>query len=66
MVNICDPEVITLAGYVSEACFPNLKEALVRAFKTKVYNYSERNIAVMKARAGGEALIKGAAISILQ
>ncbi|MFI4911442.1 MAG: ROK family protein [Sedimentisphaeraceae bacterium JB056] len=66
MVNICDPEIITLAGYVSDSCFGYLKTSLLEAFKTKVYNYSERKFAVVKAKAGIHALIKGAAISVLK
>jgi N-acetylglucosamine repressor len=66
MVNICDPQIITLAGYVAQACFEHLKEAILETFETDVYNYSERSIKITKARSGNLALIKGAAISILQ
>lgn len=66
MVNICDPEAVTLAGYVSENCFDFLAEKLKKAFARCVYNYSERKIVVNMAVGGKNALITGAAISVLQ
>ncbi len=66
MVNICDPQTLTLAGYVSDVCFDFLKKRLLTDFKTNVYNYSARNLEIKKAKCGHKALIKGAAISLLQ
>jgi predicted NBD/HSP70 family sugar kinase len=66
MVNICDPEVITLAGYVAENCFDVLKEKLNSSFGKQVYNYSERKIEINLGSSGKNALITGAAVSVLQ
>ncbi len=66
VANICDPEIITLAGYVVENCFAYAAAGLKKSFAANVYNYSERNIEIIKATSGKRALITGAAISIMQ
>lgn len=65
-VNICDPEIIMLAGYVAENCFEYLAASLKEAFASNVYNYGDRNIVISKATSGKRALITGAAISVMQ
>jgi len=66
VANICDPEIITLAGYVTENCFGYIAARLKNSFAANVYNYSERNITIIRATSGKRALITGAAISIMQ
>ncbi len=65
-INFYDPSIVMLAGYVPE----NIEEHFINAFngkmKTDVYNYGSRDIEIISAKAGQDALINGCANAILE
>ena len=66
MINCYDPEIIILAGYISKHCFNALARSIKDKFAREVYDSETRNIKIKPAKAANEALITGAAITILQ
>ena len=60
-INCYDPDVVMLAGYVSRQCFEYLEKAIRQAMVTSVYDNDSRNIRIIAARIGSEALGIGAA-----
>ncbi|MHC5172949.1 MAG: hypothetical protein ACYSPJ_04220, partial [Planctomycetota bacterium] len=54
------------AGYVSEICPDYFAEHINHRFESDVYDQSSRNIQVISARAGQQALINGVAAAVLQ
>ncbi len=66
LVNCYDPNIIILAGYVSVQIREVLTEKIQERLKTHVYESALRNIEIMPARAGKDALIMGVARAVLQ
>lgn len=65
-INCYDPELVILAGYVSQACMNFFIQAIQRRMSTDVYDYTSRNIRVVPARCGQESLIRGVAKAVVQ
>ena len=65
-INFFDPDSLILAGYVCEMCADYFAECIKSRFKSDVYDQSSRNIEVVFARAGQQALISGVAAAVLQ
>ncbi|MHC4929127.1 MAG: ROK family transcriptional regulator [Planctomycetota bacterium] len=65
-INLFDPDSLILAGYVSEICPDYFAEHINHRFESDVYDQSSRNIQVISARAGQQALINGVAAAVLQ
>ncbi|MHC4374663.1 MAG: ROK family transcriptional regulator [Planctomycetota bacterium] len=65
-INLFDPDSLILAGYVSEMCPDYFAEHINHRFESDVYDQSSRNIQVISARAGQQALISGVAAAVLQ
>ena len=65
-INCFDPEVVILGGYVSMQCFDYLTDAIKKKFAADVYDSLDRSVEIIKAKAGEDALIYGAARAILQ
>jgi predicted NBD/HSP70 family sugar kinase len=65
-INCYDPDVVILAGYIS-LLFPDFfADAIRQKMNTDVYDNPLRNIQIMPARAGVDAVIKGVAAAVLQ
>ena len=66
LINCYDPNAIILAGYISRQ-FPDYFTKCIRErMETDVYDNSLRNIEIIPAMAGEDALIKGAAIATIR
>jgi predicted NBD/HSP70 family sugar kinase/biotin operon repressor len=65
-INCFDPETIILAGYVGLQCPEYITGAIREAMAGQVYDYPLRNVDIVTAQSGDEALIQGAAIAVLQ
>jgi len=65
-INFFDPDSLILAGYVCEMCPDYFAECIKSRFEIDVYDQSSRNIEVVFARAGQQALISGVAAAVLQ
>ena len=65
-VNLFDPDVLILAGYVSQPFFSYLAEQIRNDFTDHVYDWPSRKIEILPSRAGKEALIRGVAQAVLQ
>jgi predicted NBD/HSP70 family sugar kinase len=65
-VNLFDPNVLILAGYVCQPFLEYFKNRLQQYFVEHVYDFPSRNIEIIPARAGKEALIHGAAAALFQ
>ena len=65
-VNLFDPNVMILAGYVSQPFLPCFKEKIREHFAAQVYDSSSREIEILGARTGKEALIRGVAAAVFQ
>ncbi|MBI9016509.1 MAG: ROK family transcriptional regulator [Phycisphaerae bacterium] len=63
-INCYDPQVVILAGYVSQTSIEFFIEAIKNRLKTDVYNYESRNIKIIPAMGGPETLIRGGALAI--
>lgn len=66
VINLYDPDVVILAGYVNELSTEYFINAIKEKFATDVYDESTRSIEITPARAGDEALITGVANAVLQ
>ncbi len=66
IINCYDPDIILLAGYVSQQCADFLIDKIHDRIKLEVYDGSSRPITIIPARSGNEALIRGGAIAVLQ
>ena len=66
LINCYDPEVIVLAGYVCLHFHEYFAECIRETMQTNVYENSLRNIQIMPARAGEDALITGVSIAARQ
>ncbi|MCF7974637.1 MAG: ROK family transcriptional regulator, partial [Phycisphaerae bacterium] len=65
-VNLYDPQLVILAGYVNEACAAHIQPALEQAIGVNVYNSDSRTIQVQQARVGKQSLIIGTAMAVWQ
>ena len=65
-INLFDPDILILAGYVSEMCADYFAGRIKSRFESDVYDQSSRDIEVIFARAGQQALIRGVAAAVLQ
>ncbi len=65
-VNLYDPQLVILAGYVNEACAEYVQPTLARAISQRVYNSDSRTIQVQRARVGKQSFITGAAMGVWQ
>ena len=65
-INLYDPDMLILAGYINTLCGDYFIEQIKNCFATDVYDQSSRNIEVIFARAGQQALIRGVAEAVLQ
>jgi predicted NBD/HSP70 family sugar kinase len=65
-INSFDPDTIILAGYVCRQSPEYFAESIRHAMNEQVYDLPLRDIRIMDARVGEEALIKGVAMAILQ
>lgn len=65
-VNLFDPDVLILAGYVCQPFIEYFTKRLQEYFVEHVYDFSSRRIEIIPSRAGKEALIHGAAAALFQ
>ncbi|MHC4855796.1 MAG: ROK family protein [Planctomycetota bacterium] len=65
VINLYDPDTLILAGYVIMGQDYFIKQIQSR-FASDLYDPSSRNIEIMFARAGQQALIKGVVAAVLQ
>jgi predicted NBD/HSP70 family sugar kinase len=65
-VNMFDPELLILAGYVTRACPDYLAARIRNDIPEQVYDGSERSIQIETARAGEESMIRGIALALLK
>ena len=65
-INLFDPDTLILAGYVSEMCADYFSAHIKSRFETDVYDQASRNIEVMAARSGQQALVRGVAAAVSQ
>lgn len=65
-VNLYDPQLVILAGYVNEACAETIQPMLETAISDSVYNSDSRTIQVQRARVGKQSFIIGAAMGVWQ
>ncbi|AQQ72265.1 N-acetylglucosamine repressor [Limihaloglobus sulfuriphilus] len=65
-INFYDPQKIILGGYVALQCFDAMKEAIFSAIKTEVYDSTARQITIVPAKAGEDALVIGCARAVLE
>ncbi len=66
LINCYDPDIVILAGYVSNALYDHLSDEIRNRIKTSVYESNLRKIEVIPADAGKDALITGVANAVLQ
>ena len=65
-VNLYDPEMVILGGYVTNACFDAIRAAVERTIDSSVYNSDSRAITLRPASVGERSLIIGTAMAIWQ
>ncbi len=65
-INLYDPDLLILAGYVSEACLEALQNAIRQRIHREVFDDQSRHIEMIAAQAGELALVRGVAMTILQ
>lgn len=65
-INLYDPAMIVLAGYVCDQCQRELGVAIEAAMGTQVYDGQARTIPIRPAKAADERYILGAIIGVLQ
>lgn len=65
-INSFDPDTIILAGYICRQSPGYFAESIRQAMNEQVYDSPLRDIRIMAARVGEEALIKGVAMAVLQ
>jgi predicted NBD/HSP70 family sugar kinase len=66
LVNCYDPDVVILAGYVSQPFADYFADCMTEKMKTDVYDQPLRQTEVLPARSGEDALINGVANAVLQ
>ncbi len=65
-INLFDPDVLILAGYVSQPFLPCFMDHIRRQFADRVYDPTSRQIKIIGARCGREALTRGVAAAVFQ
>lgn len=65
LINCYDPDIVMLAGYVSAQIHNQLADKIRQKIKTSVYESDMRNIKIISAGTGKNALIKGVANAVL-
>jgi glucokinase len=65
-INLFDPDILILAGYICEMSPDFFAESIQNRFESDVYDQASRNIEITTARVGQQALIKGVAAAVLQ
>lgn len=65
-INLYDPDTIILAGYINAINIEYFIGQIKRCFITDVYDSTSRNINIISARVGTEALIRGVAAAVRQ
>jgi len=65
-INICDPHIVLLAGYVTQQCCDFLIQQIKSRINGEVYDSLARKIRIIPAQAGEQALIRGVVVAILQ
>jgi predicted NBD/HSP70 family sugar kinase len=66
VINLFDPDVVILGGYVCEVSRDYFAARIKREFENYVYDHVSRNVEIVFARAGEQAPVKGVAAAILQ
>lgn len=65
-INLYDPDTLILAGYVNRIGGDYFIESIKKRFSTDVYDQSSRDIEIIFARAGQQALIQGVTAAVFQ
>lgn len=65
-INLFDPDVMILAGYVSQPFLSYLIKKIRDQFADRVYDPSSRDMEIIGARGGRQALIRGVAAAVFQ
>ena len=65
-INLYDPEIIILAGYINQIGDGYFPQKIRNRFATDVFDNSSRKIEIISARAGQQALLRGVAAAVLQ
>ncbi len=65
-INCYDPQIVILAGYVSQACMDDMIAEIKKAIPGHVYNPASRAIDIRPAAAGKDTLIQGTAMALIQ
>jgi predicted NBD/HSP70 family sugar kinase/biotin operon repressor len=65
-INVFDPDTVILAGYVCRQCPEHFSQSIRNAMSEQVYDSPRRDIRVMAACCGEEALITGVAMATLR
>lgn len=66
LINCYDPDVIILAGYVVLPFLSYFAQQIQQRVKTAVYDHALRDIPIIPAQAGEDALIKGVAAAVIR
>ncbi len=65
-VNCYDPEIVILAGYVSQVASSYFINEISKRLETDAYDFKSRSIQIIPAQAGEETLVRGGALAILK
>jgi predicted NBD/HSP70 family sugar kinase len=65
-INLYDPDVIILAGYINDTNTNYFAQAIKNNFMTNVYDDSSRDIKIIPAKVKDKTAIRGVAVAILQ
>lgn len=65
-INCYDPDVLILTGYVCHQCSDFLISEIEHRIPTDVYDSQERDIRILLAQSGEQALIRGVATAVLR
>lgn len=65
-IDYYDPDLVMLTGYVANQCMDFLLDSIKQSLSSGIYDSASRNISVIPAKVGKDALIKGLAMAVLQ
>lgn len=65
-IDYYDPDIFMLTGYVVNQYMNYLIDSIKQVISSGIYDSASRNISVLPAQAGKDALIKGLAMAVLQ
>lgn len=65
-INLFDPDILLLGGYVSETCIEYFISHIKKCFEKYVYDESSRTIEIIHARAGQQSMIRSVAVAVLR